>query len=585
MATWAHHKELADLGKLKALLEHRGLYISRPLVVHERNETGEKCPCGCDSRFAIAVDTIEHIDLLIEPREGTRVLKQALPTARDREEFDELAAEAKLFYLPRRVSRAQLKAMRCKAKVLAIFGGVRAGKSSYIADDILDEGLMHGGHGSQLWWVAPTLEKTEIGLRKLVVGEAIGRGGNRRKVAPLLPSELVRYVPSSTRADRKYIEAVDFTRWHFKYAGSDGGNLKGDPPQQVVMDEACEVVHRENYGEILRRIMESDGRLLMATTPKAGHWAKEEVYDRGVHVDDWKPGDHVAWIHITCFDNPWVSERMIQDTIDTIKDPQEIRREIYGEWVGSGPLLWRHFDESEQIITDSSYRLPRDMGLVDITQDTIERFYLGQRPARHLGQDFNLHPMCSVEIQVAHHPKDPKRTPIVIVPDEVVGKVGTIYEHMDALERRGYAGSGVSCDATGAQFNSYRLAHGIKDKNSTQAKEMRRRGFICKPCRISSSGNAANPSQLEKVNPLHRLMMERITLSDGTQLPRFLIHSRAAKTLIALRTQESDDRGNPAKESNTVSDRVSGPTDALCYGVFPLAGLLFPGEGSGVRLE
>ncbi|MEL6706273.1 MAG: hypothetical protein AAFP15_18550, partial [Bacteroidota bacterium] len=78
MATWAHHKELADLEKLQGLLEHKGICIRRPLIVHDRNTTGKRCPCGCDSMFAIAVETIEHIDLLIDPRNGTRVLKQRL---------------------------------------------------------------------------------------------------------------------------------------------------------------------------------------------------------------------------------------------------------------------------------------------------------------------------------------------------------------------------------------------------------------------------------------------------------------------------------------------------------------------------
>ncbi len=584
MATWAHHKELADLDRLKALLENRGLYVHRPLIIHERNTTGERCDCGCDSPFAIAVETRQHIDLLIEPREGTRLLRQKLPPDAQ-EEFDELALEAKKLYLPRRVSRKQLAAMQCKAKVVAIFGGVRGGKTSYIADHAFDEALIDGGRGTQFWWTAPTLDKTEIGIRKLIEGETIGKGKLRRHVTPLIPPELIRYVPSSAKAERRYVELIDGTRIHLKYAGKDGGNLKGDPPQGAVLDEGCEVDKVENYGELIRRLMEADGRLLIATTPVAGHFLKTEVYDKGVPIEEWKPGMHVAWTHITCFDNPWVSERMIQDTVDTMQDPQEIRREIYGEWVGKGARLWRHFDEGDHILTDKDYRKPSDLGLVETTTDAVSGFFLGQRPRRYLGQDFNLNPMGSVEIQIAYHPDDPGRTPIVIIPDECVEKVGTIYEHMDELERRGYAGAGVSCDATGAQFNSYRLTHGVKDKNSTQALEMTRRGFICQPCRIGSSGGPSNPGQIDRVSLVHRLMMERIDLPDGTSFPRFLVHQRAHKTLISLRIQESDDRGNPAKEPNAVSDRISSPTDAVCYAVYPLESYLFPDSGRGVRLE
>ncbi|MGH1451198.1 MAG: terminase large subunit domain-containing protein [Pseudomonadaceae bacterium] len=567
MATWAHHKELADLDKLKDLLDSRGLYVHRPLIIHERNTTGERCQCGCDSPFAIAVETRQHIDLLIEPREGTRLLRQKLP-ADAQEEFDELALEAKKLYLPRRVSRKQLAAMLCKAKVVAIFGGVRGGKTSYIADHVFDEALIDGGRGTQFWWTAPTLDKTEIGIRKLIEGETIGKGKLRRQVTPLIPPELIRYVPSSAKAERRYIELIDGTRIHLKYAGKDGGNLKGDPPQGAVLDEGCEVDKVENYGELIRRLMEADGRLLIATTPVAGHFLKTEVYDKGVSIEQWEPGMHVAWTHITCFDNPWVSEKMIKETIDTMTDPQEVRREIYGEWVGKGARLWRHFDE-DHIIHDLSVSEPKDLGLEDMTKEATRAFYGGVGNDRHCGQDFNLYPMGLVETRVAYHPDDPRKQPILIVTDEIVRKVGTIYEFCDILEKRGMTGVGISCDATGAQKNSYRLSHGIKDKNSTQAREMKRQGFICKPCR-TSNGKPSNPAVLDRLNVLHKLMVSRIRLPGGETYPRFLISAKAKKTLISLRVQESDDRGNPIKEAGTETDRLSSPTDALGYAAWPV---------------
>ena len=565
MATWAHHKELADLDKLKDLLSHKGIHVHRPLYIHDRNETGEKCPC-CDSMFAIATETHEHIDVLIDPREGTRVLKQALSPDLQ-EEFDELAAEAKKIVLPRRVSRKQYAAMACTAKVLAIFGGVRGGKTSFNADEIFDQALLHGGFGVQIWWVAPTLEKTEIALRKLIEGEVIGKGKVRRKVAPLIPPELVRYVPSSAKSDRRYIELIDGTRIHLKYASRDGGNLKGDPPLFAILDEGCEVDNKENYHQLLDRLMEADGRLLISTTPVAGHFLKEEVYDHGIDIEKWTT-EKIAWTHITCFENPWVSERMIRDTIEAINDPQRVRREIYGEWVGSGPLLWRHFDEDAHVISDLDFHEPSDLGLEDITEEATARFYGKGRP-RHCGQDFNLYPMGLVETRIAVHPRDPRRQPIFIITDEVVRKVGTIYEFCDILRKRGYEGAGISCDATGAQRNSYRLAHGIKDKNSTQAREMRRQGFDCKPCR-TSGGKPANPAVLDRQNVIHKLMNEYIRLPGGETFPRFLIHARAKKTLISIRVQESDDRGNPIKEKGTETDRLSSPTDAMGYAAWPV---------------
>lgn len=585
MATWAHHKEFGDFEKLRHAIEDGGLWIHRPLIIHERNTTGKKCGCGCDSVYAIEVERRELADVLIDPATGIRRVRQRVKPEH-LAEWDRLASEARKVFLPHRVSRAQLAALECNAKILAAFGGVRGGKSHHLGEVITTEIVLNGGFQTQFWWVAPTLSKTQIGLNKLAIGDTIGKGKQKRFVKPLLPPELIRYVPKSTKSDNLFVELIDGSKIFFKYASDDGGNLKGESPSFIGMDEGCEIKHRSNYQQCVERLMESGGQLLISTTPKAGHYLKEDVYDRGVKVENWTEGDEIAWTHLTAFDNPWVSEANIERTIKTFgDDEQRIRREVYGEWVGSGPLLWTHFRESEHVIQDVNYRRPEDLGLVDITQDAISHFFLGQRPSRYLGQDFNLHPMSSVEIQVAYHPADPSRTPIVIVPDEIVKKVGTIYEHMDELKRRGYAGAGVSCDATGAQFNSYRLNHGIKDKNSTQALEMQRRGFMCQPCRIGSSGDPSNPSQLERVGVLHRLQMERIELPDGTLFPRFLTHQRAVKLLVALRVQESDDRGNPAKESNTVSDRVSGPPDGLGYGVYPLESFLFPDSGRGVRLE
>lgn len=585
MATWAHHKEFADFEKLRKNIQGGGIWIHRPLIIHERSTDGKKCGCGCDSRIAVEVERRELADVLIDPATGVRRVRQRVKPEH-LAVWDELAAGARKIYLPHRVSRGQLAAMECEAKILACFGGVRGGKTQHIAECVVTELVLEGGYQTEVWWVAPTLPKTTLGLKKLVLGESVGRGKLKRFSPPILPPELVAYFPTSTRSERLYVELIDGSRVHFKYASDDGGSLKGDSPNLIVMDEGCEVRNRSAYQQCVERLMESGGQLLISTTPKAGHYFKADIYDKGVRVEDAQPGDEIAWTHLVAWDNPWVATKEIERTIKTFgDDKQRIRREVYGEWVGSGPLLWRHFAEADHVITSADYRVPADIGLVDVTPDAVRHFFLGQVVDRYLGQDFNLHPMSAVELQVATHPDDPDQLPIVIVPDEVVKKVGTIYEFIDELKRRGYAGAGVSCDASGAQFNSHRLAHGIKDKNSTQALELQRKGFPCQPCHVSDAGNAVNPGQLERVSVLHRLQMERIDLPDGSQYPRFLIHERAAKTKIALMVQESDSRGNPVKESNTVSDRVSGPADGLGYGTYAIADFLFPDSASGAILQ
>ena len=583
MATWAHHKEASDFDRLQRAISEGGLWVHRPLIVHERNTTGKKCGCGCGSYEAIEVERRDLVDVLIDPVTGIRRVRQRT-RPEHLETWDRLASEARKIFLPHRVSRSQLAALDCEAKILLCAGGVRGGKSEHLAQVIVTETLLNGGFQTEFWWLAPTLKMTSIGLGKLALGTTVGRGRKKRYVKPLIPRELVRYVPKSTKSDNLFIELIDGSRIVFKYASDDGASLKGSAPSFIGIDEACEVRHREVYQQAVERLMESGGQLVLSTTPKAGHYLKEDVVDRGVHVSDWVPGKEIAWCHFVAWDNPWVAKAEIQRTIETFKDdPQRIAREIEGKWVGRGSRLWHHFDESDHIITDPDYWVPQDLGLIDVTAAITQKFFQ-ERVRRYLGMDFNLDPMSNVEVQLACHPKDPKRLPIVIVPEEVCFKVGSIYEQIERLTKRGFAGSSISCDASGAVYNSYLLQHGIRSRNSTQAKEMQRAGFPTKPCRVTASG-PSNPAQIDKVAPLQKLTLQRITLEDGSTFPRFLIHSRAHRTLNSLRVQESDPTGAPKKTSNTVSDKISGPIDALCYALIPIEASLFPDETRGVQFD
>ena len=588
MATWRDHKEFTDFEKLQEAIEGGMIWVHRPLIIHERAPEGnrKKCPCGCDSIFAVAIERREHIDVLIDPVTSIRKVLQRISKPSQRDAWRKLAAQARKIELPHRITRPQLEIINSPCRVNVILGGSRGGKTQTVADILLSAALLNGGSGAQLAWVAPTQGKTAVGLAKLALGETVGLGREKRVVRPLIPDELIAYKPSSVKAERNWVELIDGTRIVFLYSSPGAGHMKGVAYQFAVIDECCEVKDKANYDEVNRRLMEAGGELWLSTTPVAGHWL-ERIYDASVKISDATKDDIVASAHLTAFDNPFVSKAHIETEIARCQregGAMMVEREIMGRFVTSGPRLWHHFNESEHLLTDPGYRVPSDLGLIDITSQVTSEFFYS-KVSRYLGEDFNVNPMASVELQFGYHPKDPNKTPIAIVPDEVVAKCSTIYEHMDRLKARGYAGASVSCDASGAQLNNYRLNHGITDKNSTQAKEMRRAGFDCKPCRNGSTGEPSNPAQLDKIRPLHRLMMERITLPDGSTFPRFFISERCVKTLASLRTQERDRHGAPKKESNTVSDRISGPTDALCYGLFPHESRLFPDETSGVQFD
>lgn len=575
-------REKRDLDRLYEAAQNKLVWIHRPLLIHDRAEPGNKkrCPC-CRSRLAKIAETRQHIDVLINPITGAR---KVLSAVQDRAAFERLAKRAVRVYMPRRVSHKQLAAMECSAPILGIFGGVRGGKSEFLKDTIGDEALIHGGKGVQVWWVAPTLEKTEIGLRKLVHGESVGKGHTKRFAPPLFPPEVVRYIPPSPKSDNKFIELIDGTRICFKYGSRKGGNLKGEPPVFVGMDEGCEIEKRENYQQALDRLLEADGRLLISTTPVAGHWLKEEVYDPGCHVNDYDGRTH-AWTHITAYDNPWVSKQAIDNEIKKLNDPQRVRREIMGEWVGSGPLLWAHFDEAKHVV---EFEGPaRDWGLVDVTAEATKHFLLGATNSRYGGMDFDINPMSFAAITIACPPSfvsyyedaygrrvvdmtktDPTKF-IFIQWDELVERCPTVHALCDRLNERGFNGTAIACDPSGAQYTPYRMSHGV-DVSSTHTKELTSKGFPAKACHISDNGNPKQPPVLDRCNVAHKLMREMVTDAEGKQWPRFMIHRRCKKTIDSLRTQESDEYGKPIKEPGTESDRLSGPTDAMTYGMWPV---------------
>lgn len=554
------YKQQRDHEHLRKAADSRLIWVHRPILVHDRApSTKDICPC-CNSRLAHVVEALPHLDVLINPRTGERAKRSDQPSPK---EFDDLCTRALKLDMPRRVSFAQLAALECQAKVLAAFGGVRGGKSSFLADEIVDGLLHYGGHGVQIWWAAPTLEKTEIALRKLVLGETVGKGDTKRYVAPLLPPEIVSHVPSSARSDRKYIELIDGTRIYLKFLGKDGGNLKGDPPVLVGMDEGCAVRDRENYRQMLDRLMEADGRLIIATTPVAGHWFKEDVYDAGVHVSQWD-GEQHAWAHLTAFDNPWVSKDAINSAIKAINDPQRVQREIYGKWVGDGPRLWRHFEEAKHVVKHDGYR-PEEwgIGLRNITAAALDRFFRGKHD-EYGGMDFDINPMSFTAHQICchedHDPQDPSNWIFVQFDERIDSKAGTVHAFADNLQDDGFSNWGIACDPSGAQHSSYRMSHGV-DFNSTHAAELERMGFEVEPCHRSEKGRPRQPPVLDRCNVMHKLMNERVRPG----LPRMLIHERCAKTIDSYRVQEADSHGMPVKETDTKSDRQSGPTDAATY--------------------
>lgn len=561
-------KDIEELHRAVAGQRPRILWIHRPIYLHRRR-TGPPamCKCGCESREAERFETREHLDVLIDRATGVRRLRKP----HNAEAFDRVAQHAERVLMPVRCSEEQLPAiLDRKHKVIGAFGGNRAGKSETAKEFLVDRWAEFGGKGSQFWWVAPSREKTQVGVRKLVTGERTNRFAR-----PAFPPELVRYYPKNELQVPQCIILVDGSRIPLKYAGRRGGNLKGDSAIAIVLDEGTEVNHQINWTILVNRTMESGGQLLTSTTPVAGHWLKE-LADQGIEYSALTPELEATGriqrvtLTLSCLRNPWISEKNVQETIESLGGPNDMRvkREVLGQWVAEGNRLWRHWHPPDHMIEGVGIT-PEEFGYTNITPIGARHLFpQGARLDMLGGWDCNDFPQSLVlgylAVKNGEESNDPDKWVLLIL-DEVV-QPATIEQWAEFLVLRAGVMRGrpkgwleklsIIADKSVCYANARvnRLGEGA------DADVLRRFGMLVRPPAYQND-QPWNPSIRDRVNNIHRLMHER----------RVRIHGRCRKLLEAIEGQIADERGLPVKVTKTASDRLSGPADAfgyLAYAVF-----------------
>jgi hypothetical protein len=559
MATRYQQEQFRSDDFLRSLASTKPLiWLHRPRWLHVKNTTGVPCSC-CGSRHALRVTDERYLDLLISRHTGIRKLRSEVE---DKDAWDRLAHEqAERINIPFRCHEKQKQSIEAHPKILLVTGGVGGGKSEVGVAKVIDKWMEHGGKGCQIWWVAPELKHLEIAFNKFFVGDF----SSGRHQPPALPPQVVVRHPSKPTERDLTAPLIDGTTIRFWHAGNEG-QFKGLQPSLVVGDEFAEVNNDGVVGQLMERVMRSGGELVFPTTPKVPSSVKQ-IYDDGVELKHWD-GSFASkvWTHFTSYDNPWLPDKWIDDHIATNMrgDDTRIRREIYGEWIGDGLQLWRLFDPKRHIFR--GLKDVEDIGLVNVTGQALGRFFRNEHITEAGGMDFNLNPMSLERAQVGCPPgldeKDPKNWVVAFV-DEVV-EPANIYQFADRLKKdHGLKGLHIACDPSGAQRSSYQASHGVKE-SSTLALELERQGFPCKPCNRTAKGSPKQPPVKDRINIAHKLMGDRVKIGS-TELPRFIVSDRCASLIKSLESQESDDEGKPAKEPNTASDRLAGPTDAATY--------------------
>lgn len=574
MPTQEQWRNAVDLQRLLDTLKNGSpLYrVVRPILVHDRNKSGAMCWCGCNSRKARVVKTIPHIDVLIERKTG----KRAFRTTENAAQFDAIAESAERIDMPHRCSTAQYHIVRdvrrCLRrgrlrKVYGAFGGNRSGKTTSTEEIEVDLILIMGGPGRIFLNVAPTLEKNTTALKKLVDGDAADRS-----IVPMIDARLVMSKPARGKIERdgEKVILVDGSEIQFRHGGQDGDNLKSIAAQVIFFDELCAIKKIGNWHVGVNRTMDTQGAIFCSTTPVQGHWAKEEIVNKGRKIAEADDDDDVVYTELNCFDNPWINEEDVQRTINALNDDRLIRRDVYGEWVPEGLALWEYFDAKRHTFT-GSYK-PEDHGYRNITEKVAKREFRRCR-AKTLdyvgGVDFNVRPMSLACVQIVVKEEADENDPanwILWVPHEVVRDGGLLKfcDHLDVgaaqelgLPDKYFEELALGCDATGAQNNeTMSKSHGTDRYASTLVGFFEARGHDARPCNYSYSGHPANPGQLDSIALVTKLMRE----------DRILVHATRCKKLIhAFEAQEMQADGRIYKPQGKLEDKMSGPSDALRY--------------------
>lgn len=532
------------------------LRIVTRILIHGRARKGDP-PCWCcGSTQARIVEEREDLDLLIDRVTGERRLRSQI---KDQAAYDAIASLAKQVVIPLRCHRHQLKLLLdTKHKIVAALGGNRSGKTTVGVYWLVRMWMLKGGRGATFWWVSPQRAQTMIGVAKLAKGEY-----SDRPQPPAFPAELVASAPETERSSDQRIVLIDGSSIALMHASRPtGSNLKGKNVQAIMVDELCEVAHRPNWTVMIARLMDSGGSIFAATTPKGGHWAKEEI------VDNQKTSKDIAVESLSVRDNPWIPKLEVERTIKACRDENEVRREIDGQWVSDTGNLWIHFHLQNHTVDDPSFNMLRDRQ--DITAQACRSHWRGGNPyvrglrttdAKYvMGQDFNVSPMSTVVGKVFGDPAKPETWGIYIL-DEVQSWNSDAWKHGNWLKsdkvragRVSYANSPISCDSTSCYTTSQ--IRGSSVHASSDAKVLADLGFDARACWLSDKGYPQNPRLLDSISLMHKLMREDRILVHGTRCPQLL---------RALSEQQVRANGLPEKVSHTASDKLSGPIDALRY--------------------
>lgn len=534
----------------------RLLYIALIWDVHERDESGEA---------AVLARRVHDLHVLVDRYTGRRIVVRDADLD-EAHEFKALAREAELVELRYSVTEKQIELILDTAhRVIFASGGERGGKTQALALWIIRTWLIVGGLGVKIWWVAPTLEQTRIGVEKLVAGEDERPG--------LLPPVLVLRYPEAEHSRDQAIVLIDGTKIELRYATGrrKGGNLKGRGPRAIGVDEACEIPDIKTWKIIRGRVNERNGhkgQIFLSSTPEEGHWIEREVVAR---VDRGEAPNY-TYGHLTAVDNAFVKRSEVEEMIRDKggEDDPQVQREVFGRWRSSQGRVYYRFDLR---VSCRDFGSLDELGLVDVTAAVMRSRIrkLAPRVAEAAvvgGQDFNLG-FCVTTLARFGVPKGTayktERDVVVVFVDELVTREQGYEEHGHALLRQCEGPIPIAVDATGAQGGASSSLTAESKRAKTPARELARAGHHVIACHYADSGEPANPPQLDSIAQVNRLARETLPVQGGGSISRMIVHRRCHHLLESFQLVQRAHDGRIDKKAGTESDRLTAASDAARY--------------------
>jgi len=235
-------------------------------------------------------------------------------------------SRTKVFKVPFAFTPAQLAVKNDPARFKILRAGRKFGKTTF-AERMAMEHL--GPPRSSVWHIAPTYKQAKLisweKFKRIIPAEAMGKKPNDTDLIITLKNGSQLFLMGSDEPD----------------------SLRGPEPNAVTLEEAA--YHKEGvWSKVIRpNLMPKRAPAYFITTPAGYNWFKdlEDEARRLINLGD----KEWACFHFTCYDNPYISRKEIEDARKDCDTDEIWRQEYLAEYESSVGRVFSSFKDSDHV--------------------------------------------------------------------------------------------------------------------------------------------------------------------------------------------------------------------------------------------